>query len=142
MANFHSIILDHLNIGVTDIDRSISFYQAALAPLGIQKFFDIDASRSESKQKIAGFGMENDSAKRRLRQRPVFWLIDKQPVGGQTHIAFAAASREQVDSFYLAAIEAGGIDNGQPGLRYYHPNYYGAFVLDPDGINVEAVCHS
>jgi catechol 2,3-dioxygenase-like lactoylglutathione lyase family enzyme len=134
MADFQSIILDHLNIGVTDIVRSISFYQEALAPLGIQKFFDFDASRTESKQKIAGFGREND--------RPVFWLIDKQPVGGHTHIAFTAASREQVDSFYLAAIEAGGIDNGQPGLRYYHPNYYGAFVLDPDGINVEAVCHS
>lgn len=133
MADFQSIIIDHLNIGVDDIDRSQAFYTAALEPLGIKVFFDMPAERAEANVRMIGFGKEHD--------RPIFWLLDKQTVGQNTHIAFAAESREQVRAFYGAAIAAGAKDHGAPGIRYYHPNYYGAFVLDPDGINVEAVCH-
>jgi catechol 2,3-dioxygenase-like lactoylglutathione lyase family enzyme len=77
-----------------------------------------------------------------LEHKPVFWILGNSHVGTGTHIAFKASSRSQVNAFYHAAIAAGGTDNGKPGLRRYHPNYYGAFNLDPDGINIEAVCHS
>lgn len=133
MADFQSIIIDHLNIGVSDIDRSRAFYQAILAPLGIAEFFDMPAERAEAKQRMIGFGREQD--------RPIFWLLDKQSVGAGMHIAFAAETREQVRAFHEAGLAAGGGDNGAPGLRYYHPQYYGAFVIDPDGANIEAVCH-
>jgi catechol 2,3-dioxygenase-like lactoylglutathione lyase family enzyme len=75
-------------------------------------------------------------------QNPFFWFGDNEKVGAGFHVAFTADSRQLVDAFYQAALAAGGTDNGEPGLRpHYHPNYYGAFVLDPDGHNVEAVCH-
>lgn len=76
------------------------------------------------------------------RDRPVFWLHERADTGSGRHYAFSAISRAQVDAFHAAALAAGGKDNGAPGLRpHYHPNYYGAFVLDPDGNNIEAVCH-
>jgi catechol 2,3-dioxygenase-like lactoylglutathione lyase family enzyme len=134
MADFQSIIIDHLNIGVADINRSRAFYKIALEPLGIVDFFDMPAERAEAKVRMIGFGREHD--------RPIFWLLDKQKVGENTHIAFAAQSRELVRAFYKAGPAAGATDHGAPGIRYYHPNYYGAFILDPDGVNVEAVCHS
>lgn len=133
MASFDSLIIDHLNLGVTDVAASSRFYEAALAPLGLRKFFEFDGDRTASGTRIVGFGKEND--------RPVLWLIDGQHVGTQTHVALQAASREAVDAFHAAALAAGGTDNGQPGVRAYHPHYYGAFVIDPDGINLEAVCH-
>ncbi len=133
MADFQSIIIDHLNIGVSDIEKSRAFYQAALEPLGIREFFDMPAERAEAKVRMIGFGREQD--------RPIFWLVDNQNVGQNTHIAFVAASRDDVFRFHKAALDAGARENGAPGLRYYHPNYFGAFVLDPDGINIEAVCH-
>lgn len=133
MANFEALILDHLNVGVSDIDRSRAFYEAALAPLGIKLFFDMPSERAEAKVRMMGFGREHD--------RPVFWLLDGQEVGQNTHIAFVAESRAQVRAFHDAALAAGGRDHGAAGVRQYHPHYYGAFVLDPDGINVEAVCH-
>ena len=133
MADFHSAIIDHLNIGVKDVEQSSNFYSAALAPLGLKKFFDIDATKTESGERIVGFGKEND--------RPVFWLVDCQTVGTHTHLAFQAGSRQEVDEFYAAAIQAGAKDNGKPGLRFYHKNYYGAFAIDPNGINLEAVFH-
>jgi catechol 2,3-dioxygenase-like lactoylglutathione lyase family enzyme len=92
------------------------------------------AEQAEAKARMIGFGREHD--------RPIFWLLDKQKVGENTHIAFTAQSREQVREFDNASIAARATDHGAPGIRNYHPNYYGAFVLDPDGINVEAVCHS
>jgi predicted lactoylglutathione lyase len=133
MADFRGIIIDHLNIGVKDVEQSSNFYSAALAPLGLKKFFDIDSEKTESGERIIGFGKEND--------RPVFWIIDSQTVGTQTHLAFQAGSRQEVDEFYAMAIQAGAKDNGKPGLRFYHENYYGAFVIDLNGINLEAVFH-
>ena len=120
-------MLDHLGLDVTDFDRSRAFYERALAPLGISLLM-------EPVPEVAGFG---DGGK------PYFW-IGRRGRGPQTgvHVAFDASSREQVDAFHAAAIEAGATDNGGPGVReIYHPSYYGAFVLDPDGNNVEAVCH-
>jgi predicted lactoylglutathione lyase len=77
------------------------------------------------------------------RRKPFFWIGTGEKKSGSVHVAFTATSRAQVDAFYKAAMAAGGSDNGPPGIReYYHPNYYGAFVLDPDGNNVEAVCHA
>ncbi len=121
-------MLDHLGLDVTDYERSKAFYQRALAPLGI-------ALIMEPVPEVGGFGD---------RQMPYFW-IGRRDRGPQTgvHVAFSASTREEVDAFHAAALAAGATDNGGPGLReIYHPSYYGAFVLDPDGNNVEAVCHT
>jgi catechol 2,3-dioxygenase-like lactoylglutathione lyase family enzyme len=119
-------MIDHTGVSVTDVARSKAFYRPALAPLGYQVLM-------ESEQ-FAGFGVP---------PKPDFWVgqgaSNKPPI----HVAFRAETRGQVDAFYKAAIAAGGTDNGAPGPRpHYHANYYGAFVLDPDGHNIEAVCHS
>jgi catechol 2,3-dioxygenase-like lactoylglutathione lyase family enzyme len=133
-------MLDHVSIRVADYDRSKKFYEAALAPLGYT------------------LAMENASgAGFRRGHIPNFWIKQGRPMGAAArvelhelagcggaavHIAFASEDRETVDAFYHAALGAGGQDNGAPGFRpEYHPHYYGAFVLDPDGYNVEAVCH-
>lgn len=121
-------MLDHLGLDVTDYERSRAFYERALEPLGIGLIME----------PVAGVGGFGDSGK------PYFWIgrRDRPPQTG-VHVAFAADSPEQVDAFHAAALAAGATDNGGPGLReIYHPNYYGAFVLDPDGNNVEAVCHT
>jgi catechol 2,3-dioxygenase-like lactoylglutathione lyase family enzyme len=121
-----TMILDHMTISVTDFTRSKAFYQQALAPLGITLIAEFDG--------YAGMGKD---------RRPQFWFAAGDVGRHRTHIAFSASSRAQVDAFYHAALAAGGTDNGAPGLReIYHPTYYGAFVLDPDGYNVEAVCHT
>jgi catechol 2,3-dioxygenase-like lactoylglutathione lyase family enzyme len=121
-------MLDHLGIDVSDYERSKSFYSETLASLGLELLM-------EPVPNAAGFGSRED-------QKPFFWVYDRDHVNHGTHIAFAAPDRETVDAFHAAAIAAGATDNGGPGLReIYHPNYYGAFVLDPDGNNVEAVCH-
>jgi catechol 2,3-dioxygenase-like lactoylglutathione lyase family enzyme len=117
-------VLDHVVIGVADIDRSRAFYEAALAPLGISVVLD--------RPGYIGFG----------DRRPFFFLADRD-VTARAHVAFAATDRARCDLFHEAAIAAGGTDNGTPGPRpKYHEHYYGAFVLDPDGNNVEAVCHA
>ncbi|HEY2715826.1 MAG TPA: VOC family protein [Solirubrobacterales bacterium] len=124
-------MLDHVGLEVTDFDRSKAFYAAALAPLGIGPVM-------EPAPGAAGFGSEVGSV-----TKPYFWIMarGRPPVAG-AHVAFAAADRDAVDAFHAAALAAGGADNGAPGPRpLYHPHYYGAFVLDPDGNNVEAVCH-
>jgi catechol 2,3-dioxygenase-like lactoylglutathione lyase family enzyme len=121
------MMLDHLGLDVADFDRSKAFYERALAPLGITLMM-------EPVPGAAGFGED---------QKPYFWIArrDQAPQTG-VHVAFAASSRAQVDAFHAAALEAGAIDNGAPGVReIYHPDYYGAYVLDPDRNNVEAVCH-
>lgn len=122
-------MLDHLGLDVTDYETSKAFYERALAPLGI-------ALIMEPMTGIGGFGGEDG--------KPYFWIGRRErPPQTGVHVAFAAASHEQVDAFHAAALEAGAIDNGGPGQReIYHPDYYGAFVLDPDQNNVEAVCHS
>ena len=120
-------MLDHVGFAVSDYSRSKAFYEKALEPLGISLVM-------EPAGEAAGFGQEG---------RPSFWIeAQGTPVRGRLHIALAADSREQVDAFHAAAVGAGGSDHGPPGLRaVYHPSYYGAYVLDPDGNNIEAVCH-
>ena len=121
------MVLDHLGFAVSNYARSKAFYERALAPLGISVLM-------EPAGQAAGFGRDG---------KPSFWVEGLgRPVQGRLHIAFAADTREQVDAFHAAALDAGGTDNGPPGVReIYHPSYYGAYVLDPDGNNVEAVCH-
>jgi catechol 2,3-dioxygenase-like lactoylglutathione lyase family enzyme len=122
-------MLDHMGLEVSDFERSKAFYEGALAPLGISVLL-------EPAPGVAGFGEAHD-------QKPYFWIGRRgdAPSTG-VHVAFAVASRELVDAFHAAALEAGATDNGGPGVReIYHPTYYGAYVLDPDGNNVEAVCH-
>ena len=118
-------MLDHVTIGVEDIERSQRFYDLALRPLGIARLYG-DGSR------FAGYGVD---------PKAFFWIGIRNIAQTGSHIAFAADDRATVDRFYAAAIAAGGRDNGPPGIRsHYDPNYYGAFVFDPDGHNVEAVC--
>jgi catechol 2,3-dioxygenase-like lactoylglutathione lyase family enzyme len=120
-------MLDHVTIGVTNTERSKTFYDRALHPLGITRLYG-DGER------FAGYG---------ISPKAFFWIGVRDDPQTGSHIAFAAQDRATVDRFYEEAIAAGGRDNGRPGLRpHYHPDYYGAFVLDPDGHNVEAVCRS
>lgn len=128
-------MLDHVGFAVSDIGRSRAFYEQALAPLGIALMMEIPPEQNAQGGGGTALGFGADS-------NPFFWVADNQRVGEGTHIAFSARSRAEVDSFHAAAIVAGGRDNGGPGLRpHYHQNYYAAFVVDPDGFNVEAVCH-
>jgi len=121
-------VIDHVTVGVSDLARSREFYVRALLPLG---FAQIGVWQEGSPE--IEFGLEEASD---------FAISTAYPTGAPVHVAFAADRREQVDAFYTAAIAAGGRDNGAPGLRpEYSDGYYGAFVLDPDGHNVEAVCH-
>jgi len=120
--------LDHFGFGSPNLDRALKFYDAALAPLGIVRMMDIPQEAG----RVVGYGAEH----------AFFWVGTGAPLGDVLHIAFAATTRAQVDAFYAAAMAAGGTNNGTPGLRpQYHPNYYAAFIFDPDGHNVEAVCH-
>jgi catechol 2,3-dioxygenase-like lactoylglutathione lyase family enzyme len=121
------IVIDHVSVGVSDLARSREFYRRALTPLG---FAELGQWRDGATEVV--FGLEEASD---------FAISTAYTVGG-AHVAFAADRREQVDAFYAAAVEAGGRDNGRPGLRpKYSEGYYGAFVLDPDGHNIEAVHH-
>ncbi len=127
-------MIDHLGMPVRDIARATEFYLKALATLGIGIMREVSAEETEAGAAV-GFGSEG---------KPFFWIGEAPTLGGgHVHVAFAASSRTEVDAFYAAAIAAGGKDNGPPGLRpHYHANYYGAFVLDADGNNIEAVCHA
>ena len=123
-------MIDHTGILVSDFDASKAFYDKAMAPLGASLIMVVPTEFTGG-VKIGGYG----------RDRPTFWLREGKSQDRQ-HIALTARSRAEVDAFHEAAIAAGGKDNGGPGLRpHYHPNYYGAFVFDPDGHNIEAVCH-
>ncbi|QNA83642.1 VOC family protein [Sphingomonas sp. So64.6b] len=126
-------MIDHLGIRAADFEASRRFYDAALSALGIVPVMEVTPEQSGGYHGI-GYGRNG---------KPSFWLGNDGPLGEGLHIALSAASRAEVDAFYQAALAAGGRDNGPPGIRaHYHPTYYGAFVLDPDGINVEAVCHA
>jgi catechol 2,3-dioxygenase-like lactoylglutathione lyase family enzyme len=119
-------MLDHVGFGVSDYERSKAFYSEALAPLDIELI-------KEPAGLAAGFGRAG---------KPFFWLEATRPPVTQVHVAFGCESRDLADAFHEAGLAAGGIDNGAPGPRpIYHEHYYGAYVLDPDGNNVEAVCH-
>ncbi len=125
-------MIDHSGVNVSNFDRSKKFYLEALAPLGYILMIELPLEVTGGKG-AAGLGVP---------PKPDFWIGGGEPQQPPVHIAFVASDRAQVDAFYQAAIKAGGRDNGPPGLRpHYHPNYYGAFVLDPDGHNIEAVCH-
>ena len=120
-------MLDHVTIGVRDIERSTQFYDRALRPLGITRLY----AEGEG---FAGYG---------ISPKAFFWIGWRDTPQTGAHIAFTAPDRATVDRFHDEAIAAGGRDNGPPGIRpNYHPDYYGAFVLDPDGHNIEAVCHA
>lgn len=126
-------MIDHLGFPVTDFARSRAFYVQALEPLGFAPVMDVTREQTGGYEGT-GFGPPG---------RPQFWIGNGNTGGTSVHIAFVASSRSAVEAFYHAAIAAGGRDNGAPGLRaHYHPDYYGAFVLDPDGHNIEAVCHA
>ena len=119
------MIIDHIGLSVSDYARSKAFFAKALAPLSITLVKEVEG--------WAGFGRSGV---------PQFWFGKGEKPQQPMHVAFAAENRAQVRAFYQAALEAGGTDNGPPGIRaIYHPNYYGAFVIGPDGHNVEAVCH-
>jgi catechol 2,3-dioxygenase-like lactoylglutathione lyase family enzyme len=127
-------MIDHVGFPVSDYRRSKEFYSKALAPLGYSLIMEISGEHTESKYPAAGFGADG---------KPDFWIGGEGGLRGILHVAITAEDRAAVDAFHRAALAAGGKDNGAPGLRpQYHPSYYGAFVLDPDGHNVEAVCHA
>ena len=127
-------MFDHMSIRVSDFARSRAFYETVLAPLGYSVQAEVIPD-DETGEAHCGFGVSaNDHP---------FWIGSTRPVSGPTHIAFLAPDRETVRAFHAAAVNFGAPDNGAPGLReIYHPSYYGAFVLDPDGNNIEAVCNS
>jgi catechol 2,3-dioxygenase-like lactoylglutathione lyase family enzyme len=128
------MILDHLGLGVSDYARAKSFYSAALAPLGITLVMEVGPERSEAGVWACGFGRNG---------KPEFWIGSDGRTTPPAHVAFLSDTRAAVRGFYEAALRAGARDNGPPGLRpKYHPNYYGAFVRDLDGHNIEAVCHA
>jgi catechol 2,3-dioxygenase-like lactoylglutathione lyase family enzyme len=125
-------MIDHIGFPVADYARSKAFYLKALAPLGYALVMEVQQDANDSP--VAGFGANG---------KPDFWIGGEGALNRSVHIAVVARDRPSVDAFYRAALAAGGEDNGAPGLRpRYHPNYYGGFVLDPDGHNVEAVCHA
>jgi catechol 2,3-dioxygenase-like lactoylglutathione lyase family enzyme len=126
-------MIDHVGFAVSDYERSKRFYLQALAPLGYSLIIEVGAEQTESKAPAAGFGANG---------KPDFWIGGEGGLKHPLHVAIVAKDRATVDAFYRAALAAGAKDNGPPGVRpHYHPNYYGAFVLDPDGHNIEAVCH-
>lgn len=119
-------MIDHITFGISDFSRAAAFYDQALAPLNVRRLVTF-----RERADVAGYG----------DARPWFWLVGEDPTRGKLHIAFRADDRATVDAFHAAALRAGGKDNGQPGLRpHYDAGYYGAFVLDPEGNNIEAVC--
>ena len=126
-------MIDHVGFAVADAEHSRRFYERALAPLDISLIMTVTPDQTESGGTAHGFGSDG---------KPYFWVGDNERVGEGTHVAFAVDSRVKVEAFHEAALAAGGRDNGAPGVRpHYHPNYYAAFVLDPDGHNIEAVSH-
>jgi catechol 2,3-dioxygenase-like lactoylglutathione lyase family enzyme len=126
-------MIDHVGFPVSDYAKSKAFYEKALAPLGYSAIMEATAEQTESGAAACGFGKDH---------KPDFWIGGEGGLTGVIHVAIVVESRAIVDAFYKAALAAGGKDNGAPGIRaHYHPGYYGAFVLDPDGHNIEAVCH-
>lgn len=132
-------MIDHTGVIVSDFELSRTWYEVALKAIGYAKLMEFDGKVSGSNG-VAGFGEVSTG-------KPDFWICgatkDKPVNSPAIHVAFRAQNRKQIDEFYHAAISAGGKDNGKPGIRpHYHENYYGAFVFDPDGHNIEIVCHN
>lgn len=128
-------MIDHYTLLVRDYEAAKKFYLAALAPLGIELVMELTQEMLPALTCEICCGMGAGG-------KPDLWIRPSDELA-PTHVAFRASTRAEVDAFHAAALEAGAKDNGAPGLRpHYHPNYYGAFVIDPDGYNVEAVCHT
>jgi catechol 2,3-dioxygenase-like lactoylglutathione lyase family enzyme len=126
-------VIDHTGLSVSDPQKSRRFYDSALATLGYRMLLDVPKEFTGGLT-VVGYGVP---------PKPDFWLAEGTPNEPRIHVAFRADNRKQVDDFHAAALAAGGKDNGPPGPRpHYHQDYYGAFVLDPDGHNIEAVCHT
>lgn len=119
-------MIDHISLGVSDLSRSAAFYDAVLGAMGWKRIMAFEHA--------VGYGPA---------QQPIFWIgtAGSTVYGAGTHVALGSDNRAAVDAFHAAGLAAGGQDNGAPGLRPYHPNYYGAFLIDPDGHHLEAVCH-
>ena len=127
-------MIDHMGFPVSDYEHAKAFYAKALAPLGYVLVMEVAAKDNPSGAPAAGFGVDG---------KPDFWIGGEGKLEKPLHVAIVAKDRATVDAFHRAALAADGRDNGAPGLRpQYHPNYYAAFVLDPDGHNIEAVCHA
>jgi catechol 2,3-dioxygenase-like lactoylglutathione lyase family enzyme len=125
-------MIDHMGLNTGDVARAKRFFEQALAPLGIGVQMAVTVEQTGSYE---GYGFGRNG-------QPAFWIGGPATAHSGVHIAFTASTRAEVDAFHAAALAAGGRDNGAPGIRaHYHPNYYGAFVFDPDGNNIEAVCH-
>jgi catechol 2,3-dioxygenase-like lactoylglutathione lyase family enzyme len=125
-------MIDHTGVIVSDFEKSKKFYSEALKPIGYQLLLEFPASITGSVN-AAGFGEP---------PKPDFWIGEGNPNNPRVHVAFRVSQRSLVEAFHQAGLAAGGTDNGAPGLRpQYHSNYYGAFVFDPDGHNIEVVCH-
>jgi catechol 2,3-dioxygenase-like lactoylglutathione lyase family enzyme len=125
-------MIDHTGVNCSDIKKSKAFYLTALAPLGYEVIKEFSKEQTGGTA-VVGFGAQGKAD---------FWLGEGTPQKPHVHIAFRAPNHNAVDAFFKAAISAGGKDNGGPGPRpHYHADYYGAFVIDPDGHNIEAVCH-
>jgi catechol 2,3-dioxygenase-like lactoylglutathione lyase family enzyme len=126
-------MIDHTGVVVSNLELAKAFYRAALAPIGYQLLFELPGVAGDGGE-FAGFGVP---------PKPDFWISAGTPNRPPVHVAFRVSERALVDAFYAAAIRAGGRDNGPPGPRpHYHEHYYGAFVLDHDGHNIEVVCHN
>ena len=126
-------MLDHIGLSVANYPKAKAFYDAVMPTIGASCVMAVTAEETGGTYEGAGYG---------LNGKPSFWIGTGGRTKGSLHIAFVAESRAAVDAFYAAAIAAGGTDNGPPGIRaHYYPNYYGAFVFDLDGHNIEAVCH-
>jgi catechol 2,3-dioxygenase-like lactoylglutathione lyase family enzyme len=126
-------MIDHIGFSVSDYERAKAFYSKTLAPLGYSLIMEVTQEQAGDFP-AAGFGING---------KPDFWIGGEGGLNKPVHIAITADDRAAVDAFYNAALAAGGRDNGAPGLRpHYHPNYYGAFIFDHDGHNIEAVCHA
>ena len=127
------MIIDHFGFGVSDYERAKAFYAEALAPLGIALVMEFGPEQTEGKVWACGFGKGG---------KPELWIGSDGKTTPPMHVAFEAETRAEVRAFYETALRLGGRDNGGPGVRpQYHPNYYGAFVFDLDGHNIEVVCH-
>ncbi|MCI4589958.1 VOC family protein [Sphingobium sp. BYY-5] len=126
-------MIDHVGFAVSDAERSGEFYDLLLGAIGFSRLATIPAAENGSGGTAHGYGRDGDAC---------FWIGDKEQVGQGTHIAFRVENRAMVQAFHAAGLAAGGTDQGAPGLRpHYGPTYYAAFILDPDGLNIEAVCH-
>ncbi|MDF1795766.1 MAG: VOC family protein [Coxiellaceae bacterium] len=121
------MIIDHVGFAVSDLEASKAFYNQALGPLGVAKLMEID-------HQSVGYGKEGKTE---------FWINSDTDNIKPMHAAFVAQNHNEVMAFHAAAIAAGGKDNGEPAIRsHYHSNYYAAYIIDPDGHNIEAVCHA